>query len=110
GKSCEIEFSLWRVYRENPPPDFRAMLRIRKWEVNEETNALEKRAIQAFVAVGGEDRQPLIFFRPLEQVAQLDISIAVVVVLHFATLAEQHIGFIEQEERAAFLCGVEDPA
>src|SRR5260221_560450 len=44
----------------------------------------------------GAPREPAVTLHPLQQVAYLDVGIAVVTVLHFAALAEQRVGFIEE--------------
>ena len=54
-----------------------------------------------------EDRQAAIGFDPLQQVADLDIRVAVVAVLDLAALAEQRVGLVEQQHRAAAFGGVE---
>ena len=60
--------------------------------------------------VGGEDRQPAIGLHALQQVVDLDIGVAVVAVLHLAALAEQRVGLVEEQDRAAVLGRVEQPA
>jgi hypothetical protein len=53
-------------------------------------------------------RQPLVSFDALQQVADLDVGVAVVAVAHLAALAEERIGFVEEQQDAAFFRGVED--
>jgi len=48
-----------------------------------------------------EDRQPAVFLHALQQVAHLDVRVAIVAVLHFAALPEQRIRFIEEKNGAA---------
>ncbi len=54
--------------------------------------------------------RPLICLHALEQITDLDIGVAVVAVFDLAALAEQRVGFVEEQDRAAFFGGVEDPA
>ena len=69
-------------------------------------NAGSRRALQ----VGRQDGQAAIGLHPLQQVADLDVGVAVVAVLDLAPLAEEGVGLVEEEDRAAVLGRVEDPA
>ena len=69
-------------------------------------NARIERALQ----VGRQDRQAAIGLHPLQQIADLDIGVAVVAVLHLAALAEQRVGLVEQQDRAAVFRRVEHAA
>ena len=60
--------------------------------------------------VGGQDGQAAVRLHALQQIADLDVGVAVVAVLDLAALAEQRIGLVEQQDRAAVLGGVEDAA
>ena len=43
--------------------------------------------------------EPTIFLHSLQKVADLDIGIAVVTVLHFAALTEQCVSLVKEEDR-----------
>ena len=57
-----------------------------------------------------QDRQSAVGFHALEQVIDLDVGIPVVAVLHLGSLAEEGVGLVEEEDRAAGLGRVEEPA
>ena len=56
-----------------------------------------------------QDRQAAVDLHPLQQVADLDVGVAVVAVLHLAALAEERVGLVEEQDRAAVLGGIEHP-
>ena len=58
--------------------------------------------------IGGQDREALEALHALQQVADLDVGVAVVAVLDFGALAEERVGLIEEQQHAAFLGGIED--
>src|SRR5207244_11882488 len=57
--------------------------------------------------VGGQDRQSPVRLHALQQVADLDVGVAVVAVSDLRALAEQRVGFVEQQYGPAVLGGVE---
>ena len=63
----------------------------------------------ALLHVGRQDRQAAVRLHALQQVADLDVGVAVVAVLDLAALAEQRVGLVEEQDRAALLRRVEDP-
>ena len=68
-----------------------------------------KAGSSAAAGVGGQDRQPAERLHPLQQVADLEVGVAVVAVAHLGALAEQRVRLVEQQHRAAVLGGVEQP-
>ena len=64
----------------------------------------------ALLRLRGEDRQAAVRLHPLQQVVDLDVGVAVVAVLDLAALAEQRVGLVEEQDRAAVLGRVEDAA
>ena len=62
----------------------------------------------ALLHVRREDRQAAVGLHALQQVADLDVRVAVVAVLDLGALAEQRVGLVEEQHRAARLGGVED--
>ena len=61
----------------NASPDHVLLGRIRKRELDDEPDASQERRIDDFLFVRGQNRQPAIALQLLEQVVDLDISIAV---------------------------------
>jgi hypothetical protein len=57
--------------------------------------------------IGGEDCQTAVILDPLEPVIHLDVRVAVVAVLHLATVPEQRVRFLEEEDRPAPFGSVE---
>jgi hypothetical protein len=60
--------------------------------------------------VGREDRETAVGLYSLEELADLDVCLAVVAVLHLGPLAHQRVCLVEEEDCAAFLGRVEDGA
>jgi hypothetical protein len=54
--------------------------------------------------------RPLISLHALQQVADFDVGVAVVAVLDLGALAEQGVGFVEEQDGAAVFGGVENLA
>ena len=98
----------WCIRRKRTSPDFGALRRIGKRELHHKANAPQKCRIQRALQVRRQNRQAAIRLHPLEQVTDFDIRIAIMAVLNLATLAKQRIGFVEQQDRATRLGGVED--
>ena len=97
-----------RRRREGPPPDLaRAAARVRERELDHEAQPAQERAVDVRAQVRGQDREPAVGLHPLQQVGDLEVRVAVVAVLHLAALAEQRVGLVEQQHRAARLGGVE---
>ena len=69
-----------------------------------------KAVVERALHVGREDRQAAIGLHALQQVVDLDVGVAVVAVLHLAALAEQRVGLVEEQDRAAVLGRVEQAA
>ena len=63
--------------------------------------------VERGLQVGRQDREAAIGLHPLQQIGDLDIGVAVVTVLHLAAFAEQRVGLVEQQHRAAVLRRVE---
>ena len=99
-----------RLRRENPPPDFGALSCVGKWKLDDEAQAAQERRVQGTFHIGCKDRQAAVRLHTLEQITDLNIGVTVVAVFDLATLAEERVGFIEQQNRSAFFGGVEDPA
>ena len=68
------------------------------------------RNVERRFAVGRQDRQAAEILHALQQVIHFDIGVAVVAVLDLRALAEQGIGLVEEQDRAAALGGREDAA
>jgi len=99
----------WCRVGERPTPDLRACRLVRKRERDGEADPAQERRVETLLEVGGQDRQAPVRLHPLEEVANLDVGVTVVAVLHLAALAEQGIGLVEQQDGPAVLGGVEHP-
>ena len=95
---------------EGVPPDPLALGRAGKRELDHEAQAAQERGVERRLHVRREDRQPAVRLHALQQVVDLDVGVAVVAVLDLAALAEQRVGLVEEQDRAAVLGGVEQPA
>ena len=78
---------------------------------NSTTNRIRRRNAGSSAAcmLRRQDRQAAIGLHPLEQVADLDVRVAIVAVADLGALAEQRVRLVEQEDRAAALGRVEQP-
>jgi hypothetical protein len=88
-------------------PDCRAVLHIRLWKADDETQPPLKRRIRSSLEVGREDGKPAVSLRALQQITHLDVGLMVVAVLDLTSLAEQRIGLIEQQDGATVLGCIE---
>ena len=91
----------------NALPQTLSQRRIRIRERNDGAQPPGEGRVQRAAGVGGQDRQPAERLHPLQQVGDLEIGVPVVAVAHLGALAEQRVGLVEQQHRAAVLGGVE---
>ena len=96
--------------REDAAPDLGPLGGVRERELDDEAQPAQEGRVERVLEVGGQDRQAPVGLHALEQVADLDVGVAVVAVLDLAALAEQGVGLVEEEDGAALLGGVEDAA
>src|SRR5204863_7707201 len=99
-----------RLAWEDPAPDLRALMRVGERKLDGEAEASQKGWIEGLPLVRREDREAAVGLHPLQEVADLDVRVAVVAVLHLAAPAEERIGLVEEQDRAALVGGVEEPA
>ena len=76
--------------------------RARPREVHDDVEAAGERLVDVLVQVAGQDHQAVVL-EPLEQVADLEVGVAVGAVLDLAALAEQRVGLVEEQHRLAVL-------
>ena len=81
--------------------------KVGEWNVDHVAQPAHEGEVDVVLEVRGEDRQAAIALHALEQVADLDIGVAVVAVLHFAALAEQRVGLVEETAPRPRLRGIE---
>ena len=91
-------------------PDLRALGRVREREAHDEADPAQERAVDRVLGVRRQDREAAVGLHALEQVADLDVRVAVVAVLDLAALAEQRVGLVEEQDRPAGLGRVEHAA
>ena len=84
--------------------------RVGEREVDQEAQPAQEGAVEGGLPVGGQDGQAAVVLHALQQVVDLDVGVAVVAVLDLGALAEQRVGLVEEEDRAAPLGRVEDRA
>src|SRR5262249_28090819 len=94
---------------KNPAPDGLSFGDIREGEVDDESEPALESGVQRSLLIAGEDGEAAIGLHALQEVAHLDIGVAVVAVLDFAALAEEGVGLVEEQDRASVLGSVEDP-
>src|SRR4051794_13192740 len=95
---------------EHAAPDLLPLVHVREREVDDEADPPRERLIQGIALVRGEDREAAVGLHALQEVADLDVGIAVVAVLDLGALAEERVRLVEEQDRAAALRRVEHPA
>ena len=65
----------------------------------------DERLVHVLAEVRREDGDAVVVLHPLEQVADLDVGVAVVGVAHLGALAEQGVGLVEEQDGVRALRG-----
>src|SRR5437870_4799051 len=105
-----VQSACRRAGGEYAPPDLGPLKHVRERELNDEADASQKSRIQRPLEVGRQDGQPAVGLHALQQIADLDVRVAIVAIFHFAALAEEGIGLVKQQNHATLFSGVEDSA
>ena len=108
GEFLPVEVAARRRFRNGPPPDLPRARRIREGKANDEAQPAQERVVDMILQIRGQHRDAAIRVEPLQQIAHLQIGVAVAAVAHLAAPAEQRVALVEQEHRAGFLGGVEN--
>src|SRR6202000_3120801 len=87
--------------RKNVLPDGLPVRRIGKGKVDGEAQPALEGGVKQRAQIGGQNGQPLICLHALQQVADLDVGVAIVAVAYLAAFAEQGIGLVEEQQRSA---------
>jgi len=80
------------------------MLVIREWKIDNEMHAAKKRLVDILPEIGRQNRYPFILLHLLQEITDLDIRVAIVRILYLRPLAEQGIGFVEEQDGVRGLC------
>ena len=96
--------------RQRAAPQGEPFGRARRQEIDDEAQPPHESRIEILAAVGRQDGDAVEALDPLQQIVDLDIGEAVVRVLHLRAAAEQRVGLVEEQQRAAVLAGVEHVA
>src|ERR1700693_3017927 len=94
--------------RKHLAPDGLTLRSIWEGKVHGEAKPALEGRVQRRLQIGRQDGETLVFLHALQQVSDFDVGIAVVTIAYLATLTEQCVGFVEQQEHAALLRRVED--
>ena len=89
-------------------PELPAQLAVGRREVQDEAQPPHERGVHVALQVRGQDGDAVVGLEPLEQVADLDVRVAVVRVLDLGAAAEERVGLVEQQQAVAGLDLVED--
>ena len=84
-----------------------ALLKTGERKINDETQPTQKRLIQHTPHISRQNSKTVIRFHTLQEVADLDICIAIVTVLYLASLAEQGVRLVKKQNCAATLRRIE---
>src|SRR3974390_2087358 len=74
---------------------------VRKLELHNKAYAWQQGGRPLKRRFGIDNDEPAMFLRSLQEVADLNISVAVVTVLHFAALAKQCVSLVKEKDRSA---------
>src|SRR5262249_6481602 len=107
SQAIEIEPAAGHLHGKDRLPDTSAFFEIRKREIDHEAEASQKSRVNGALEIRGQDRESTVGLHPLEKIAYLDVGIAIVTVADLSALAEDGIGFIEQQHYAAPLGRIE---
>ena len=91
------------VGREERLPDAQPVLLLGEGEVDGELQPPGEGLVQVGAQVGGQDGHAVVGLHALQQVADLDVGVAVVGVLDLGALAEERVGLVEEEDGVAAL-------
>src|SRR6185437_10207561 len=94
--------------RKHPLPDAAAHGLIGKWEPNQERDPAQERGIEIDAKIACEDCKAAIRLDALQQIADLNVCVAIMAVADFTASPEERVGFIEEENRAGIFRRVED--
>ena len=83
--------------------------RVGERERDDEAQPPQERGVERLLHVRRQDREAAVGLHALQQVADLDVGVAVVAVLDLGPLAEERVRLVEEQDRAARLGRVEDP-
>ncbi len=100
GQATDIESVSGSLFRENAPPNFRAQRCVGKWKLDDEADPPEKGWVERTLYISGQDSQSPIRLHSLQQVANLDVGVAIMAVFYLAPFAEKSVGFVEKQNRA----------
>ena len=98
GQPVVVQAVARGVVGEDPPPDLGALGGLGERELDHEPDPAQECGVEVVLLVGRQDRQTPVALHPLEQVADLDVGVAVVAVLELGALAEEGVGLVEEED------------
>ncbi len=100
GEEVEIDVvGLGQRGRQVALPQQAAMLLFGQREVDDRIEPANERLVDVRPKVGGEDREAVEHFHPLEQVGDFDVRVPVTRVLDLGALAEEGVRLVEQQDR-----------
>src|SRR5579859_7086496 len=110
AQNLEVQIVEWRVRGKYTPPDLAPLTCVRKGKLQHETNAPKESRVERATQIRRKNSQTSVRFHALQQIADLDIGVAVVTIFDFAALTKQRVGFVEKEDGATIFSGVKDTA
>ena len=109
GQEREVEIHDRRAGREAQLPQPQPFGLVGRRERDAHVDAPDEAVVDVAGVVRGEDGQPVEAFELLEQVARLEVRVAVVRVGDLGALGEHRIGLVEEQDHRAALGRSEDP-
>ena len=86
-----------------------AMGGIGEGELDRHVQTADKGVVHVLAQVGRQDDDTIVLLNALQEIANLDIGVAIVGVLHLRALTEQRVRFVKEQDAIAALRGIEDP-
>ena len=106
----EVQLRGVHAFGDDALPNAEPLVDAGQWKIDQETQPAQESFVEILLAIGREDGQAFESLHPLEQVADFEVGVAIVRVLHFGAFAEERVGFVEEEDDVAGFGGVEQPA
>ena len=102
GQEFEVDvFTPGNLFRQESLPYPAPMFVIREGKLDHKLHAPDEGLVHILHEIGGQDHDPLVFLYSLQEVADLDIGIAIMGVFYLGSLAKHGVGLIEEQNGIA---------
>src|SRR5215467_3175364 len=102
GHKVQIQVGALRgLRRPDVGPDAVSVRFVRERKFDGKVHSAHEGVVHVLAEIGGEDHHAFVLFHLLQQIIDLNISVAVVRIAHLAALAEKGIRLVEEEDGVA---------